>query len=254
MEFSGTGHDETGLWSTLGNEGDAVSLVYIYVVLDQWETTGDDPITWSRQGDLISRYLFLRCAVAFSSLLMQAAREMTIHGINICRGAPHVSRLFFADDSILFVRRTREECSRVAEIISLYDTASGQNMNYEKSEVVFSKNVLTNVTDRSLGWERWSMINIWAWDCLLWWGGLRRPLLRDLRNGYGRRCAIGRVRCSQSCSAHKAIAQAIPTYIMSVFRLPDMVSLMIYTPSWQNSSGDRRKGGGNALEVWKKSL
>lgn len=80
-------------------------------------------------------------------------------------------------------------------------------------------------------------------------GRSKKATFAGLRNGYGRRCVVGRVRCSRSCSADKAIAQAIPTYIMSVFRLPDMVSLMIDTPSWQISNGDRRKGSGNALEV-----
>ena len=55
-----------------------------------------------RQGDPISPYLFLICADAFFSLLSRAVRLNDIHGVRVCRGAPAVSHLFFADDSIIF--------------------------------------------------------------------------------------------------------------------------------------------------------
>lgn len=94
-----------------------------------------------RQGDPISPYLFLLGADAFSTLLTKAAYEQRIHGVRICRGAPMISHLFFADDSILFTKASVQECSVVADIISTYERASGQQVNLSKTEVVFSKNV-----------------------------------------------------------------------------------------------------------------
>ena len=82
-----------------------------------------------RQGDPISPYLFLLCADAFSTLLTKAALEKKIHGARICRGAPLVSHLFFADDSILFTKASVQECSVVADIISKYERASGQSQS-----------------------------------------------------------------------------------------------------------------------------
>jgi len=52
-----------------------------------------------------------------------------------------VSDLLFADDSVLFVRATTPKCRRVIDIIRRYEEASGQRINSEKSEVVFSRNV-----------------------------------------------------------------------------------------------------------------
>ncbi|KAL2935618.1 hypothetical protein RDABS01_018736 [Bienertia sinuspersici] len=78
-----------------------------------------------KQGDPISPYLFLLCAEAFISLLTKATEGGRIHGARVCREAPRVSHLFFADDSILFTRATLQECSTIAEIISLYERASG---------------------------------------------------------------------------------------------------------------------------------
>jgi hypothetical protein len=54
-----------------------------------------------RQGDPISPYLFLLCAEGFSSLLAKAKVEGKICGIRVCRDAPSVSHLLFADDSLI---------------------------------------------------------------------------------------------------------------------------------------------------------
>ena len=78
-----------------------------------------------RQGDLLSLYLFLLCAEGFTSLLTNAELEDRLHGVKICRRAPSISHLLFADDSLLFVRTTREEVRVIMEILQLYASASG---------------------------------------------------------------------------------------------------------------------------------
>lgn len=62
------------------------------------------PTRGFRQGDLISPYLFLLCADAFSTLLSKAALEKQIHGARICIGAPRVSHLFFADGQYIICK------------------------------------------------------------------------------------------------------------------------------------------------------
>lgn len=39
----------------------------------------------------------------------------------------------FADDSIIFSRATMEDCAAILEILRLYEGASGQKINFEKS-------------------------------------------------------------------------------------------------------------------------
>lgn len=56
-----------------------------------------------RQGDPLSPYLFLLCGEGLTSLLRRAENEQRIIGINICRRAPQMSHLFFADDNIHFL-------------------------------------------------------------------------------------------------------------------------------------------------------
>ena len=67
------------------------------------------PFRGIRQGDLLSPYLFLLCAEGFTSLLARAQNEGRIHGVAVCRCAPSISHMLFADDSLLFRRATPGE-------------------------------------------------------------------------------------------------------------------------------------------------
>ena len=66
--------------------------------------------------------------------------EGRIHGVSICRRAPKISHLLFADDSLLFCHASEKETLEVLEILKLYAEASGQCINLEKSSVYFSSN------------------------------------------------------------------------------------------------------------------
>ena len=93
-----------------------------------------------RQGDPLSPYLFLLCAEGFTSLLERAELDGIIHGVSICRRAPSISHLLFADDSLLFCQAKDKETKAIMEILKLYAEASGQCINMEKSSVYFSSN------------------------------------------------------------------------------------------------------------------
>ena len=93
-----------------------------------------------RQGDPLSSYLFLLCAEGFTSLLARVELEGRIHGVAICRRAPQISNLLFADDSLLFCRASSNEAEEIADILQVYAKASGQSINLEKSSMLFSTN------------------------------------------------------------------------------------------------------------------
>ena len=93
-----------------------------------------------RQGDPLPSYLFLLCADGFSSLINKAVRSHTMNGLSICRGCPMISHLFFADDSLLFYKVSSQECQHLIDILCLYEAASGQKINTDKSSMFFSAN------------------------------------------------------------------------------------------------------------------
>lgn len=95
-----------------------------------------------RQGDPLSPYLFLICAEGFSALLNEAEANGRLKGIQICRQAPSVSHLLFADDSLLLMEANANAAREVNNILSTYEACSGQMINKEKSAILFSKNTV----------------------------------------------------------------------------------------------------------------
>lgn len=62
-------------------------------------------------------------------------------GVAICPLAPRVNHLLFADDSLLFAEAFVQSCLEIQDVINLYGSASGQQVNISKSSIVFSKSV-----------------------------------------------------------------------------------------------------------------
>lgn len=94
-----------------------------------------------RQGHPLSPFLFLFCAEAFSTLLSQAEMMGKIHGVTVARNAPQVSHLFFADDTVLFCRANNHEAEEIKNINGMYEKASGQRINLDKTSITFTPNI-----------------------------------------------------------------------------------------------------------------
>ena len=97
-----------------------------YSVLINGEPKGKiTPTRGLRQGDLISPYLFLLCAEGLSAMLRRDESGEILKGISVCRGAPRVSHLLFADDCIFFYKASTEEGLKVTKILEDYERESG---------------------------------------------------------------------------------------------------------------------------------
>ncbi|XP_041025465.1 uncharacterized protein LOC121265859 [Juglans microcarpa x Juglans regia] len=100
---------------------------------------------WNPPADLyikrdLSLYLFILCAEVLSKMLNQAEARGDIYGIPIARGQLHINHLFFADDSLHFCKANAMEWSRLIDILSMYEKASGQRLNKDKTSIQFSRN------------------------------------------------------------------------------------------------------------------
>ncbi|GMI83715.1 hypothetical protein HRI_002040800 [Hibiscus trionum] len=96
------------------------------------------PERWLRQGHPLSPYLFLLVAQGLSALLLKEQSLGKIKGLKTSMHGPRVNHLLYADDCLLFIRNSVDEASRVREILGIYETASGQKVNLDKSYIYFS--------------------------------------------------------------------------------------------------------------------
>ncbi|XP_050242148.1 uncharacterized protein LOC126691116 [Quercus robur] len=154
--------------------------------------------------------------------------ERRTSGVSICRSAPKITNLLFADDSLLFCQATQPEVVAITEILQKYAGASSQSINLQKSLVFFSKNTpcdqrqasasalgvkVVESFDTYLGlptlighakYQTFSFLQDRVWKKLQGWKGTM--LFRA-----GKEVLI------------KAVAQSIPTYTMGVFLSPLML-------------------------------
>ncbi|GAU25843.1 hypothetical protein TSUD_31070 [Trifolium subterraneum] len=118
-----------------------VSSVNYSVLMNSDRVSPISPGRGLRQGDPLSPYLFILVTECLTALIHQAIGRGDLHGVRICRGAPEVSHLLFADDCFLFCRANVAEVNELMRILHTYETASCQEVNLLKSEVFISRNM-----------------------------------------------------------------------------------------------------------------
>lgn len=90
-----------------------------------------------RQGDLLSPFLFIILAEAFSRAISCAKERGLWKGISIPRMTMSHTHCFFANDTLLFGLPTMREAQVINKIILDYSPFSGQKVNQAKSKVFF---------------------------------------------------------------------------------------------------------------------
>jgi hypothetical protein len=84
--------------------------------------------------------LFFLCVEALSALLYKANGEGVLTRFPPLEGGPWISHLFFADDSLLFCRANIAQWNCLTNVLKIYEDASGQRLNNNKTSLFFSKN------------------------------------------------------------------------------------------------------------------
>ena len=156
--------------------------------------------------------------------MIQAERHNLIHGLRFAKNVT-ISHLLFTDDSLVFTKAAVEDCMHLKKVFDCYAMASGQIFNYEKSSMFFSgkipeeqretiKNIFKlNVVSRHekylglpsmVGKKRTSFFNDVKLKVLSKISNWQHKLF----SSEGNEIII------------KAVAQAVPAYAMSVFKIP----------------------------------
>lgn len=82
-----------------------------------------------RQGDPLSSYLFLLVADGLSSLLRHYESLGQIECLKVCRRAPSITHLLFADDSLLFFRANQGQTTAVKNVLNVFEKCTGQQLS-----------------------------------------------------------------------------------------------------------------------------
>ena len=159
-------------------------------------------------------------------MIKKAMVEGDLHGVVVCRRGPKILHLFFADDSLIFCRASLEECDSLQRIFQVYEAASGQQLNRMKTSLFFNSNTDTSVKEEIK--NQFGAQVIKNHEKYL---GLPSMVGRNKRNSFNsikeklakklsgwKEKLLSKVRKEILI---KVVAQAIPTYTMSCFKLPD---------------------------------
>lgn len=202
-----------------------------------------------RQGDSISPYIFLLCAEVLSRWISHDETYSLITGVKICRDAPSISHLFFADDSFIFIKAENSEYRVLKNILMNYETASGQKINFEKRSICFSRNVTLD--------QQWNLAEILQVERVEKhesYLGLpmdisysKMEAFSFLKERVQKKLQGWREKLLSNAGKEvllKAVIQSIPTYVMSCFELHKQLCNDIHqcmARFWWGAKGDEKK-------------
>jgi hypothetical protein len=148
-----------------------------------------------------------------------------IDGIRVCRNAPSVSHLLFADDSLILMKADMTNATSLQQVLDTYCVNSGQLVSLAKSSVFFSPNTNTllraeicealhtdteALSDKYLGLP--ALVGADMSDCFEHFIERIIQIINGWKENF---LSIGGKEILL-----KAVAQAIPVYAMSVFLIP----------------------------------
>ena len=205
-----------------------VKSVQYKVKINSNEIEVFSPSRGLRQGDPLSPYLFLLCAEGLSALITHEIETEQLKRVQVCRDSPFISHLLFANKSLILMRADATNAITLKRILDDYCDASGQMISSAKSSIYFSPNtsvddkvdvcqildIMTeSLSDKYLGLP--SMIGVDRVDCF-------KHLIERIQklvNGWKERT----LSYGGKEALIKAVAQAIPTYGIGVFKFPKKI-------------------------------
>lgn len=129
-----------------------IESISYFVLVNQEQAGPISPRRGIRRGDPLSPYLFTPCSNGLTELIKQLGAHGDLNGVSICRGAPKIFHLLFANYCLLFFRASSPEVESIKSSLIVYEQASSQCVNYRKSKIFFSRNVPSREMDDLASW------------------------------------------------------------------------------------------------------
>ncbi|XP_023634308.1 uncharacterized protein LOC111829455 [Capsella rubella] len=210
-----------------------------------------------RQGDPLSPYIFILCTEVLIANIRRAEGAKQISGIKVANKSPPISHLLFADDSLFFCKANKEQGAVILDILKRYELVSGQQINFAKSSIQFGHKV-----DEVTKTEIQGVLGITTMGGMGTYLGLPESIggpktkvfsfVQDRLNNHISGWSAKLLSKGGKEVMIKAVASALPTYVMSCFRLPKSVTTKLTSAVanfWWGSNGG---AGGMHWWAWAK--
>jgi hypothetical protein len=168
-----------------------------------------------------------------SRLFHQQESLGLLNGIRIAKSCPSVNHLLFADDLINFAKATSTEATTISSCLSKYCSWSGQQINFGKSSILFSKNTASASISNIRGILPFRLTSYAPFylGLSLIFGPSRKEAFQPLIDKVLSRINSWRAKTLSQARRTvliKSTAATIPTYAMSTFLLPFSLCKIFY--------------------------
>ncbi|BFG31061.1 hypothetical protein CerSpe_173350 [Prunus speciosa] len=170
-------------------------------------------------------------------------------GIKLSRSGPTLSHLMFADDTLIFLRASEQNCTNMVQLLNTYCRASGQQISLAKSTIFFSPNTPSNLGQQIchiLGMPKVNDPGKYLGLPTIW-GRSKREALMYIKERIMSKIQGWKQQLLSQAGREvllKAVVQAVPAYPMHIFGFPSKIckeidSLM--ANFWWGQSGNEKR-------------
>ncbi|KAL9668236.1 hypothetical protein QQ045_002614 [Rhodiola kirilowii] len=189
----------------------------------------------------------MECVCSVTYQVKKAVAGNHLSGVKLCRNAPVITHLLFADDSLFFIKAEAMEAGVLKGILNQFETVSGQRVNYEKSEICFRRNTPADV--------RISVCNVLGmvqvsghsryFGLPLLMGQRKTEICRSVVEKIWRKVNDWKSKFLSTAGREvliKAVVQAMPVYTMSDYLFPKTIiaeMARLIQQFWWNKEGPK---------------
>jgi len=80
-------------------------------------------------------------ADALSLLLQHEVTQGNVEVLRICRSAPGISHLLFADDALLFFKANAQQAERIMQVLQVFQSGTSQLLNPAKCSILMRQSL-----------------------------------------------------------------------------------------------------------------